>query len=296
MRAFVLLTVSVAACSSGGGYFPPKGDMAAPPGSDLAMHGDMAVPPGSDLSMPPGSDLSMPPGDMAASCGMLGQPCCSGTMCTGASTCQGGTCGPPQTRTISSLRQGGVAQMTPVAIAGAVVTFVKTSGATSHGFFVQDPAAPSYGGIYVYAGSAMPTVNPGDIVTATGLFQTYRDIDELDVRTGSYQVVGNGAVPAAVLTNISTLATDTRFQSMLVYVTGTLHATTATDATGTFTLSDGVAQMSVSSYAANDIGPSPFPATVGQAYARVSGLGYAAGPNGGPYALGVAPRSAGDLQ
>jgi hypothetical protein len=292
MRVLVLLSFAVAACSSGGGYIP----------GDLARTGDMAVAPGSDLSMAPGdmavpagSDLSMAPGDMAAGCGMLGQPCCGGTMCSGLSTCNGATCGPPQQWSISSLRQGGAPQMTAVSISGAVVTFAKTAGA-NHGFFVQDPNAASYGGIYLFVGAAQPTVNPGDVVSATGIFDTFRGIDEVDLRTGSYQVTGNGPPIAPRQTNLTTLTTDNRFQSMVVYVSGGLTAVTATDATGAFTLTDQVAQISVTSFVANDIGPSPFPATAGQTFTQITGLGYADGPNGGPYAPALAPRSAADVQ
>ncbi len=284
----------VACSSSGGGWVPifdlganPRGDMAARPGDDLA------IAPGSDFASGPIFDLAFPQ-DSAIACGALGQPCCSGITCTGLSTCQGGTCLAPQVWPIADLRRGGVPQNTAVSIAGATVTAVKTAG-NSHGFFVQDPNSETYGGIYVFVGGAVPTCSPGAIVTATGVFSTYHGLDELDVRTGSYQVTGQGALIQPVQTNIETLTTDNRFQSTLVYISGGFTASPVANG-DQFTVAAGGYSILITSFVANDVGPSPFPAAPGQLFSTITGLGFQVGPNGGPYAPALAPRSPADLR
>ena len=70
-----------------------------------------------------------------------------------------------------------------VTIAGVVVTGLKTAGVT-HGFFVQDPNATAWGGIFVWVASSTVTVAKGDVVTVTGLYRTYRGDEQIfaDVR------------------------------------------------------------------------------------------------------------------
>jgi hypothetical protein len=58
---------------------------------------------------------------------------------------------------------------------------------------------------------------------------------------------------------------------------------------------DASTTLVVTSYIANDTGTSPFPSTVGQAYASVRGFGYATGPSDDAVIVKLAPASAADL-
>jgi predicted extracellular nuclease len=56
---------------------------------------------------------------------------------------------------------------TRVRVEGAIVTGVKNVG-TTRGFFIQDPTATAWRGIYVFTGAAPVTISVGAIVTVSG--------------------------------------------------------------------------------------------------------------------------------
>lgn len=162
---------------------------------------------------------------------------------------------------------------TRVMVSGAVVTGVKTSG-TNHAFFIQDPAASSWGGVYVFIGSAMVPVSVGDVVTVTGTYTNFNGLDQIDARMGSVMRTGTASVPAPLVVSPADIATGgsraMELQSMLVRVerVTAISATMGTDFRVT-------GNLIVTSYIANDTGPSPFPAMVGQTFSSITGHVYA---------------------
>lgn len=166
---------------------------------------------------------------------------------------------------------------TSVVVRDAVVTDVKTTG-NSHGFFVQDPAATSYASVYVFVGSAAPTVSIGDVVRVLGTYSSWVGLEEIDVRAGMIDVTGVRARPAPVDVTLVEIAPNApraiELQSMLVRVHGVI-ATTGTS-NGDFSIGEltSGARLVVTSYMANDVGPSPFPATTGETFASITGHEY----------------------
>ena len=75
-----------------------------------------------------------------------------------------------------------------VAISDVVVTGIRASG----GFFVQDPAAAEYGGLYVYDRGAT-TVALGDVVSVVGTYTEYFGLTEITDPTVT--PTGSAAVP-----------------------------------------------------------------------------------------------------
>lgn len=169
---------------------------------------------------------------------------------------------------------------TVVTVQGLVVTNVKSVG-NSKLLFAQDPSLSSWAGIAIFTGAAVPTVAPGAIISATGTYTAYKGLEEIDVSSGMYMQTGMAAVPAPVDVSIADInATGARaleLQSMLLRIKD-VTATTATapppnvEFTVTPTGAAG-ATLQVSSFYANDVGPSPFPATMGQMFLSITGNG-----------------------
>ncbi len=114
--------------------------------------------------------------------------------------------------TVTALRQGGFEDGTTVQIEAVVVTAVRMDG----GFFVQEPEATEYGGLYVFVGGAV-SVEPGDVVSVTGIYTEYYGMSELTSPTVA--VTGSASVPAPTDHDTCTLAGDPEpFEGMLVRV------------------------------------------------------------------------------
>jgi predicted extracellular nuclease len=171
---------------------------------------------------------------------------------------------------------------TVVTVSGLVVTNVKSVG-NSKLFFTQDPTISSWAGITIFTGTVAPTVAPGAVITATGTYTMFKGLDELDVSAGMYMQTGMAAIPAPIdvaITDINaTGARALELQSMLLRIKD-VTATTATAPPPSveFTAQPtGVANgptIQVSSYYVNDVGPSPFPATMGQMFSSITGNGF----------------------
>jgi hypothetical protein len=184
-----------------------------------------------------------------------------------------------------------------VKVESAIVTAVKTSG-TSHAFTIQDPTASTYAGVYVFIGSAAPTVAIGDTVTVTGSFYTYRALDELDVTAtgGTYMKLGTGTVPDPVVVLPSDIITGgpkaKTHQSMLVKVNGVTAKTAlvTSGSVGTFTLDP-------SGLVITDLfaGSGAFTAAAGDMFTSITGVVYAFGPTSGGDDSRLAPRSGTDV-
>jgi hypothetical protein len=89
--------------------------------------------------------------------------------------------------TCQELNTGSAAETTAVRIRGAIVTAVRTSGA-SGGFWVQEPptggpgaAGDPFSGIFCYIGKN-PTVSVGDSVTVVGMYEEYFEQSEVNMR------------------------------------------------------------------------------------------------------------------
>ncbi len=179
-----------------------------------------------------------------------------------------------------------------VVVRDAVVTDVKTTG-TSHGFFAQDPVAASWAGVYVFVGPEAPPVERGDVVRVSGVYSTYVGLEEIDARAGSIEKTGTHEIPDDMIVSLNEIEPDgfrtLALQSMLVRVQNVF--ATSDTAGGDFTLGDlqSGAAITVTSYMANDTGPSPFPAYQGEPFAEIIGHVYV---DGVPE---LAPMSAGDL-
>lgn len=183
-------------------------------------------------------------------------------------------------RTISSVRDPSAsthAEYGEVVTVSGVVTDVKTAG-KSHGFFLQEPGTTSWGAVFVFVDADEVAVEAGDTATVTGAYANFFGLDEIKVASGGVTATGHAARPRPIEITIADIAAggarEHELQSMLVRVrNGT--ATSSTNGTD-FTVTDpSSATIVVSSYVANDIGPSPFPASVGQRFSSILGHPYA---------------------
>jgi hypothetical protein len=181
---------------------------------------------------------------------------------------------------------------TSVVVRDAVVTDVKATG-NSHGFFVQDPTGTSYAGVYVFVGATEPTVAIGDVVRVLGTYSSWLGLEEIDARAGLVSVTGGRVRPAPVDVTLSEIEPNApravALQSMLVRVHGVIAATATSN--GDFTIGESTsgARMVVTSYMANDVGPSPFPVMASETFASITGHEYCDG------VAQLAPMSANDV-
>jgi hypothetical protein len=231
------------------------------------------------------------------------QPSCDAGGCSQADAGAAVDAAPPDPvdTTIPVLRDPASANRpapgTIVRVAGGVVTAVKSQG-TNHGFYVQVVPGARYAGIFVFAAAAPITVAPGAVVTVTGAYKLFRELDEIDVAVsgGGYEQTGTAAVPAPLDASLAELSDPVRAaerESMLlrvrsVRVSSVLGGTdfVVTDAT--------TSQLVVTSFVANDLGPG-FAVTQGETFLQIVGVGYVTGPEGGPYTPKLAPRTSADL-
>jgi hypothetical protein len=164
---------------------------------------------------------------------------------------------------------------TVVTVANLVVTNVKAVG-NSKLFFAQDATATSWAGVMVFVGTSTTTVAPGAVITATGTFTAYKGLEEIDVSAGTYTQTGTAQVPPPIEVAVTDInangARALELQSMLVRVRNVV--ATAATVNEEFSVADPAdtsQTLIVSSFWAADIGPSPFPATQGEAFASITG-------------------------
>jgi predicted extracellular nuclease len=183
------------------------------------------------------------------------------------------------TTTIMAVRNGQTAIGASISVHG-IVTDEKTVG-NSHGFFIQDATAQSWAAIYVFVGSGDVPVATNDIVRVTGVFDVYNRLEEVDARGGTIQKSGVTARPAPVDVALNEIEPNgfrtMELQSMLVRVTNVIAATDTVGRDFTLGESSSGARITVTSYMANDTGPSPFPAWTGEQFTSITGHAYASG-------------------
>lgn len=183
-----------------------------------------------------------------------------------------------------------------------VVTGAKTTGNT-HGFFLQDTKAKSWAGIYIYVNTSTVPVARGDLVTAKGVYKDYRGFEEVDAFLAGNNIVrtGTGTVPPALVVTVADIGVGgprvKELQSMLLRLTN-VEATTTTNQIDFSVRQFGTAgpEIFVTSYMANDIGPSPFPITAGTRLSSITGVGYHVGATDQSAIPKLAPLSAADVQ
>lgn len=183
-----------------------------------------------------------------------------------------------------------------------VVTGMKTTGNT-HGFFLQDPKAKSWAGIYIYVNTSTVSVARGDLVTAKGVYKDYRGFDEVDAFLSGNNIVrtGTATVPPALVVSVADICVGgprvKELQSMLLRLTN-VEATTTTTQIDFAVRQFGTAgpEIFVTSYMANDVGPSPFPVTAGTRLTSITGVGYHVGATDQSAIPKLAPLSAADVQ
>lgn len=190
-----------------------------------------------------------------------------------------------------------------IAISGAVVTAVKTSG-TNFGFFVQDRMATEWGGIYVFTGTTRPTVMVGDLVNASGTFTTFQGLEQIDVRMGTYMAMGTAAVPAPVVVTPAEVRTGGArampLQSMLMRLnmvtcsggTPAMVGTTpiATDFLAGTSATDAMSALVTSFIVSDTMTPPMVSAMMGDTFVSITGVGYAFGMQNK-----IAPRTLADV-
>ena len=149
-------------------------------------------------------------------------------LCPGVSNPGGGGCPIP----IEDLRDASSAQHPPEG-AAVTVSDVVVTGMGSSGFFVQDPAATEFGGLFVF-GDTSPSV--GQLVTVGGTYEEFFGLTQLTDVTVSIQ--GAGALPAAIAVSACDVGTGgpdaERLESMLVEVSGVTVTDTNPDAPSDF--------------------------------------------------------------
>lgn len=133
------------------------------------------------------------------------------------------TTGPMGAVTIFDIQQGMVPPMSVVTVENVIVTSPLTF--KKDGFFVQDPQGGEYSGIYVYINQNpdMLAVQPGDVVTITGLYNEYYDMSQLSAgQAGDVIVSGTDAVPSPIVVAPADIATGgmlaENYESVLVSV------------------------------------------------------------------------------
>jgi hypothetical protein len=208
----------------------------------------------------------------------------------------------PRTMTIPTLRNpaapGHPALGDVVKVEGAIVTGVKTAGA-SRSFFIQDPSAKEWAAVYVYAGSAALTVEAGAIVSVTGTLSSFRGMSQIDITKGTVVTTGTANVPPPLDVTPNDIragaATADMYQSMVLRVKAVKAKTSTAGVDFIVTSAVGGDDLIITSFIAGDLGPSPFPATVGQTYTSIVGRGFKFGTTDQNAVAKLAPVSAVEL-
>lgn len=187
-----------------------------------------------------------------------------------------------------------------VKVVGGVITGVKSTG-SSHGFFVQDPIAKKWAGVYAFTGNLTIPLAIGAVVTVIGTFGVYRGLDQIDL-TGagsSYELTGSDTVPYPLDVTPNAIrdgsSTAAQYQSMILRVKLVIAKTKTLGLDFVVTSSVGNDDLDVTSFMASDVGPSQFPAIAGQTYTSIVGRGYRFGLTEGTSIAKLAPMSAAEV-
>jgi hypothetical protein len=130
--------------------------------------------------------------------------------------------------TIAQLRnpeeEGHPEEGTAVTLVDVVVTGIKEAG----GFFIQDPGASEYGGIYVYD-NGDGVVEVGDVVTVSGSYLEYYDLSEVAYATTT--VTGSwGDFDAIAIADPCSVGTEGELAELYESMLLTVENLTTTDA------------------------------------------------------------------
>jgi hypothetical protein len=108
------------------------------------------------------------------------------------------------------------ANTTRATLTGVVVTAVNTKGGSDLGFYVQDPTAVTYGGLFVR--QASPTVTVGSRITVTGDFISCTGLACLQDPEVTIGAVGPLPAPIVLTTQQLKSPAGRAYESMLVSV------------------------------------------------------------------------------
>ncbi|MBX3227025.1 MAG: hypothetical protein KIT84_41260 [Labilithrix sp.] len=186
-----------------------------------------------------------------------------------------------------------------VRVKGLVVSGVKVAGPT-HGFFAQHEENVAWGGVYVYLGAAAVSVVRGDIVTVTGEYATYRSQDQIHAtpegvqRTASTPNVKSFNVTLADIADSGSRALELQSVLLSVKDVEVVRATQGVDFR-VRPIGGASTELAVTSFVANDVGPSPFQPNVGDQYGSIQGVGYRSGVTEVTATNKLAPFGPGDL-
>jgi len=123
---------------------------------------------------------------------------------------------------VYDVQDGTLAEGTPVAIDGVVVT-----GVASNGLFVQEPPGGQFSGVFVFS-LGDPDISAavvGDVVNVTGVTLEYLGITEVDMTAGTFEIVGSGPPLTAETIEASVLGDDVTaepWECVLVRIEGDL--------------------------------------------------------------------------
>ena len=66
-----------------------------------------------------------------------------------------------------------------VSVSGAYVTALRPTTGSSQGFYIEDGSQTDFTGIFVYPGSTTPSVQIGNVVSVSGVYEEYFDLSEI---------------------------------------------------------------------------------------------------------------------
>jgi hypothetical protein len=153
----------------------------------------------------------------------------------------------------------------------------------------------------VWVASATVTVAKGDVVTVTGLYRTYRGDEQIYADVTPPAKTGSSTVPAPIVVSPQEIAEGgaraRELQSMRLRVeeVEVSRETGGVDFAVRPLGQPAASELLVTSFVANDLGPSPFEGKTGTTYASITGFGYAFGPTDATAVAKLAPESGADL-
>jgi predicted extracellular nuclease len=193
-----------------------------------------------------------------------------------------------------------------VEIAGLVVTAVKTTPSKGYAVWVQDPAAPTFGGVALYYGSTVPpALTVGQTVDVTGSYVEFNGVSELE--SPSITIVNATPTPLDPIEIADPTTIDTGgamaepLEGMLVRVSGVAVTSANPDGandydefevTGTLRVDDLILDgCDPGSASATCSGvPKTFNYTVGTTFTSITGILHYSFSN-----TKIVPRTTGDL-
>lgn len=149
--------------------------------------------------------------------------------------------------TIYDVQDGTLAEGTPVAIDGVVIT-----GVVSNGVFAQEPGGGQYGGVFVFSigGPDISGAAVGDVVNFSGVTGEYMGNTEVDISAGTYEVVEAGDPLAAEVIDAADLGDDLTaepWEGVLVRIEGDLEVTSVSGS-NEFVVNDGTNDVRIDDF------------------------------------------------